>query len=74
MPLGCIRFDHDAYQPVVMHCLRCGAEAPMRFAAACPKCAAELRAKFQGEARAVEAAAYEPKVNVTPNAVALKDD
>ena len=46
----------------------------MRFAGPCAACAAELRAKFQGEARTVEGAAYEPKMNVTPNAVALKDD
>lgn len=74
MPLGCIRYDQDAFPPVAMRCLRCGAEAPMRFAAACPQCASELREKFRGVARDVEAAAYEPKMNVTPNAVALKDD
>jgi hypothetical protein len=34
----------------------------------------ELHARFPGEARAVEAAEYVPKVNVTANAVALKDD
>ena len=34
----------------------------------------ELRARFAGRAREVEAAEYEPKVNVTPNAVALRDD
>ncbi len=28
---------------------------------------------YAGRARSVEAAAYEPKMNVTPNAVALKD-
>jgi hypothetical protein len=33
-----------------------------------------LRAQVAGEARAVEAGGYEPKMNVTPNAVALKDD
>ena len=35
---------------------------------------AELRAKFLGEGRDVEVAEYVPKMNVTPNAVALKDD
>jgi hypothetical protein len=30
-------------------------------------------AKLGGEARDVEIAAYEPKMNVTPNAVATKD-
>ena len=34
----------------------------------------ELRATFVREAEVVEVAEYEPKMNVTPNAVALKDD
>ena len=74
MPLGCIRVDDDAFPPVAMPCLRCGADAMMRFAGPCPQCAADLHEKFQGIAREVEGAAYEPKMNVTPNAVALKDD
>ena len=35
---------------------------------------AELRAKFVSDGRVVEVAEYVPKMNVTPNAVALKDD
>jgi hypothetical protein len=73
MPLGCIRVDDDAFAPVTMACLRCGAEAMMRFAGPCPACVSELRAKMRSEAREVDAA-YDPKMNVTPNAVALKDD
>jgi hypothetical protein len=46
----------------------------MRFRGPCDACIAELDAKYTGEARAVEAAEYEPKMNVTPNAVALKGD
>ena len=38
------------------------------------RAATELRAKYLGEGRVVEVAEYEPKMNVTPNAVALKDD
>ena len=34
----------------------------------------ELRATFAQEGRIVEVDEYEPKVNVTPNAVATKDD
>jgi hypothetical protein len=51
-------------------------EALLRFD--CPRCAAPAAERFYGpcascgEARDVEVAAYEPKVNVTPNAVALK--
>ena len=45
-----------------------------RFYGPCDRCREELRAAVAGEAHAVEAEAYEPKMNVTPNAVALKDD
>ena len=73
MPLGCIQVDPETFPPIPMTCVRCGAETMMRFAGACESCVGELRAKYQAEARTVDAA-YEPKMNVTPNAVALKDD
>jgi len=57
-----------------MTCPRCGNEAAQAFYGPCPACRDQLRAQLGGEARTVEAAAYEPKMNVTPNAVALKDD
>jgi len=56
------------------HCMRCRREQEMRFYGMCQACTAELHAKYDGLAREVEVAAYEPKMNVTPNAVALKDD
>ena len=74
MPTGLVHFDPASFPPEAMPCLRCGTEAMMRFAGPCPTCAQELRDKFRGEARVVEDAAYVPKMNVTPNAVALKDD
>jgi NMD protein affecting ribosome stability and mRNA decay len=55
-------------------CPRCGSALDERFYGPCTACRAELRAKFTGEGRDVEVAEYEPKMNVTPNAVALKDD
>jgi hypothetical protein len=55
-------------------CMRCGKAAQLRFAGPCPDCVAELDAKFPGVAREVAAEEYVPKVNVTANAVALKDD
>jgi hypothetical protein len=55
-----------------MPCLRCSTEVEMRFAGLCPACTTELRERYQGEARVVDAE-YVPKMNVTPNAVALKD-
>ena len=73
MPLGQIRVDPADYPPEKMPCLRCGQTAAMRFAGPCAACVAELRASQRGDAHAVEAE-YVPKMNVTPNAVALKDD
>ncbi|MFM7045824.1 MAG: hypothetical protein ACKO27_04845 [Ilumatobacteraceae bacterium] len=58
-------------------CPRCGSlldTSAERFYGPCADCRAQLRAKFLGDGRAVEVAEYEPKMNVTPNAVALKDD
>jgi len=40
----------------------------------CDTCRGQLRDQFRSEGRVVELAEYEPKMNVTPNAVALKDD
>jgi hypothetical protein len=54
--------------------MRCHREEPMRFYGLCQECRAELRTKFDRGARDIEVAEYEPKMNVTPNAVALKDD
>ena len=55
-------------------CPRCGADAAERFYGPCGSCRDELRAALGSEARgAAEQIAYEPKMNVTPNAVALKD-
>ena len=55
-------------------CPRCGRDVDERFYGPCESCRGELRAAFQSEGRVIELAEYEPKMNVTPNAVALKDD
>jgi predicted ATP-dependent serine protease len=54
-------------------CPRCGQEAQERYWGPCSACRAVLRAEQGGEQREVEAEAYEPKMNVTPNQVATKD-
>jgi hypothetical protein len=59
---------------VTITCPRCSVEHEERFYGPCTSCRAELRAKYLGEGRVIELAEYEPKMNVTPNAVALKDD
>ena len=55
-------------------CPRCAEHVTERFYGPCDACRGVLRATVTGEARAVERQAYEPKMNVTPNAVASKDD
>lgn len=60
--------------PEPFDCPRCGANVVERFWGPCDPCRAQLRAAHGGEAREVETEAYVPKMNVTPNAVALKDD
>ena len=60
--------------PIEMECVRCGGRAMMRFRGLCVPCRDELHEKFTREAREVEVEEYVPKMNVTPNAVALKDD
>lgn len=54
-------------------CPRCGVTASERFYGPCATCRDALRATLGGVQRDVAAAAYEPKMNVTPNAVATKD-
>lgn len=55
-------------------CPRCGSAVDTDLYGPCPTCRSDLRATFAGEARDdVAAEAYEPKMNVTPNAVATKD-
>jgi hypothetical protein len=55
-------------------CPRCKRDVTGRFYGPCETCSSELRAIYAGLARDVEAIEYVPKMNVTPNAVALKED
>jgi hypothetical protein len=54
-------------------CPRCSGPLDGPYYGPCPTCRSDLRATVRGEARTVEAAAYEPAMHVTPNAVALKE-
>jgi hypothetical protein len=54
-------------------CPRCDLPVSERFYGPCTECREVLAATLGGVARDVEVAAYEPKMNVTPNAVATKD-
>ncbi len=55
-------------------CPRCNAVVDERFYGPCTACRVDLRAKFVREGRVIDVAEYVPKMNVTPNAVALNDD
>jgi hypothetical protein len=55
-------------------CPRCRTDVVDDFYGPCVTCRTQLRDAFRSSGRVVEVAEYEPKMNVTPNAVALKDD
>jgi hypothetical protein len=55
-------------------CPRCAVTVESRFYGPCESCRVELREVFRREGRVIQLAEYEPKMNVTPNAVALRDD
>jgi hypothetical protein len=61
-------------EPLSFVCPRCATDVVEQFYGPCGACRRDLRAKYLGEGREVEVAEYVPKMNVTPNAVALKDD
>ena len=64
----------DAAPDIVeFECPRCHRPARARFYGPCPECSAQLQDAYRTEQRDVEAPEYEPKMNVTPNAVATKD-
>ncbi len=54
-------------------CPRCDHEVTEAWYGPCVTCRRQLRDRQGGAARPVTAAAYELKMNVTPNAVATKD-
>jgi len=53
-------------------CPRCGSPVDQEFYGPCEACRVVLRASGR-EAVVLDAVAYEPKMNVTPNQVATKD-
>lgn len=54
-------------------CPRCAAEISAEFYGPCASCVEQLRATQRGNADDAVEEAYEPKMNVTPNAVASKE-
>ena len=71
----------DIAGDIDVECPRCRRAVQQQFYGPCERCLAELRLAYQAEVPVnwcpelgTEAVEYEPKMNVTPNAVALKDD
>jgi len=63
-----VQFDLSSFP-----CPRCSMAMSAATYGPCEACVRELQATQQGEGGSGEAAAYEPKMNVTPNAVAMKE-
>ncbi len=59
--------------PAEFVCPRCDVEVTAAFYGPCEDCRGELRASVAGVSRDIGAQEYEPKMNVTPNAVATKE-
>lgn len=59
--------------PLEFECPRCGQAASANTYGPCEGCRGQLRARFSGEGREIEVAAYEPKMNVVPNQVAFRE-
>lgn len=70
---GSVSIHDPDHTPVAFDCPRCARPTTATFWGPCDACRSELRATQGGDARDIEVAAYEPKMNVTPNAVATKD-
>lgn len=68
----CVRDDRrmDALEPLHFTCPRCQSDVAEPFYGPCASCRGELRAALAREARHVDVADYEPKVNVVANNIA----
>ena len=66
--------ERDVPASLAFDCPRCRRSVTAAYYGPCEPCLGELRLRYQAERTEVEVAEYEPKMNVTPNAVALKDD
>lgn len=80
-PVKDLSMDSNTFDEAVIdeagtmsECPRCHGMHDGRFYGPCTACRDELRMTMGIEARDIKVAEYEPKMNVTPNAVAMKDD
>lgn len=77
-PLTSVHHVSDALPltlaPQTHTCPRCAKAHDDRFYGPCRQCRDDLRATLRNASRTIDVAEYEPKMNVTPNAVALKEN
>jgi hypothetical protein len=59
---------------ITFACPRCGLPAEETYWGPCTACRSDLATRAERVARVVEGERYEPKMNVVPNQVAIKDD
>ena len=59
--------------PLAFDCPRCARPATAFTYGPCESCRTELRATLGRAARQIEVAGFEPKMNVVPNQVAVKE-
>jgi len=67
-------WEDPGVSELTIECPRCGVAATETYYGPCVSCRTQLRETLGGDAVESAPAEYEPKMNVTPNAVALKDD
>lgn len=70
---GRVTLSEPVPEVLDFRCPRCSSDAHEAWYGPCSSCRIRLRADVTGEARQVDTGDYEPKMNVTPNAVATKD-
>jgi len=72
-PVDTDTVDSPTDGELAFSCPRCASEVTAAYYGPCDTCRATLRATVDATARDIEAAEYEPRMNVTPNAVATKE-
>ena len=63
----------NSAESLKFECPRCSEQVLEQFYGPCGSCREDLRQIFVADIRYVEAGKFEPKMNVTPNAVATKE-
>ncbi len=71
---GSVEIEDPGDADLTFTCPRCSNEVSARYYGPCLDCRQQLHDSQHRDGGDVEVPEYVPKMNVTPNAVALKDD